>query len=497
MDHPEEYAALESRFRRIELLKQAENLLHWDQSVMMPPGGAEARGAQLAELRVVGHEAITDPGIEALFDGVDESALDVWQRANLREMRRLWADANAVPSDLVAAHSTACTACETIWRTARADNDFAAVLDSLREVLNLTREIGSAKAESLGLGLYDALLSRYAPGMTIDEITPIFADYAAFLPDFLEAVLTRQEEGPELLDLEGPFPLEAQRALMCRLAETIGLDFESARLDESLHPFSAGVPEDSRITTRYHEDDFADSMMAVLHETGHAMYERGRPEVWRGQPVGRARGMVLHESQSLLVEMQVCRSRRFIAWVAPLLRQAFGADGPAWDADNLYRRAILVRRSFIRVDADEVTYPAHIILRTRLERAMLAGDLDPADLPGAWNEGMAALLGITPPDDRLGCLQDIHWYDGDWGYFPTYTLGAMAAAQIYRAAVAADTDIEPALAKGDFAPLMAWLRDNIHGQGCLYTADELLTRATGRPLDPEAFKAHLKARYLG
>lgn len=491
------YEVLERRFRRLDILRQAEGLLHWDQSVLMPPGGASARGAQLAELKVIGHEIITDPEIELLLGEVDPTALGHWQQANIREMRRIWADANAVPADLVVAHSNACTACEAVWREARANSDFAAVLPTLEEVLRLTREIGAVKASFLKVSLYDALLDRYAPGMRIDEITPVLNDYADFLPSFLGRVLERQKMEQPVIELPGPFPLDTQRALMRRLAETVGLDFQSARLDESLHPFSAGIPEDSRITTRYDEENFADAMMAVLHETGHAMYERGRPVEWRGQPVGRSRGMVIHESQSLLVEMQVCRSRDFINWVAPMLKEEFSGEGAAWNADNLYRRTTFVEPSFIRVDADEVTYPAHVILRTRLEQAMLEGDLALKDLPGAWNDAMQELLGISPPEDRLGCLQDIHWYDGAWGYFPTYTLGAMAAAQVFQSARTADSGILPCIAEGDFKPLMAWLRKNIHGQGCFYTADELLLRATGRPLDLSSFKTHLQERYLG
>jgi carboxypeptidase Taq len=236
--------------------------------------------------------------------------------------------------------------------------------------------------------------------------------------------------------------------------------------------------------------------MHVLHETGHALYERGLPADWRLQPVGRACGMSVHESQSLLVEMQACRSPEFIAFAAPLLREAFGGDGPAWAAENLVGHSHRVERGLIRVDADEVTYPAHVILRTRLERAMLAGDLPLPDLPAAWNAGMDALLGVVPPDDRDGCLQDIHWFNGAWGYFPTYTLGAMTAAQLYAAALAAVPDIPTAIGRGDFVPLMGWLRQNVHAQGSLLTTDELLTAATGRPLDPEVFRGHLEARYL-
>jgi carboxypeptidase Taq len=411
-------------------------------------------------------------------------------------MRRLWRHATAVSEDQVEALSRAVSACEATWRDARADSDFAAVAGKLEAVLALVRETAAAKAEALGLSPYDALLDEYEPDGRAQEIDRVFADLEAFLPDFLAAVLDRQRRLPPPSMPAGPFPIERQRALGVRLMTRLGFDFEHGRLDVSLHPFCGGTPDDVRITTRYDEADFTSALMGVLHETGHALYERGLPERWRRQPAGQARGMSLHESQSLLVEMQVCRSRPFLGFAAPLLREAFEAEGPAWEADNLYRLYTRVEPGFIRVDADEVTYPAHVILRYRLERAMVAGDLAVADLPGAWNEGHGKLLGLVPPDDRRGCLQDIHWYDGAWGYFPTYTLGAMTAAQLFAAALAADPGIEPGIARGDFVALFAWLRRNVHGKGSLLSTPALLEEATGRRLDADVFKAHLRRRYL-
>ena len=262
-----------------------------------------------------------------------------------------------------------------------------------------------------------------------------------------------------------------------------------------MHPFCGGVPDDIRMTARYDEADVASGLMAILHETGHALYNAGLPKAWRQQPVGRPRGFAVHESQSLLIEMQVCRSPAFLRWLAPLLAATFGRDGPALAADNLYRRAIHVERGYIRVDADEVTYPLHVILRYRLEKALLDGGLEVADLPAAWNEGMRELLGLTPPDDRLGCLQDIHWPVGAVGYFPCYTLGAMVAAQLFQAAQAAAPDILPAVGRGDFSPLLRWLRANVHEQGSLLDMPDLLTHATGRPLELQPFLNHLRARY--
>ncbi|WP_455373399.1 carboxypeptidase M32 [Limibacillus halophilus] len=495
---PSAYQQLETRFKRIAALEEASGFLHWDLSTIMPEGSADSRGEQLAALSLTTHEMITDPRLSDWLSEAEEEGqgLDAWQRANLREMKRRWLHANAVPADLVEAESRATRRCEMAWRKARPASDFSAVKPQLAELLAIVREVAAVKGEALGLSPYDALLDQFDPGNRAERIDPVFEDLAAFLPGFLEEVLEKQASAEAPLPLEGPFPTARQEALARRLLQAVGFDFNEGRLDVSLHPFSGGTPEDSRITTRYDEDNFLSAMMGVLHESGHAQYERGLPKEWRRQPVGEARGMTLHESQSLLVEMQACRSREFIGFMAPLAREAFGAGGPAWEPENLLKHYRRVQRGFIRVDADEVTYPAHVILRYRLERPLIAGELSLDDLPAAWNEGLEELLGIRPPEDRLGVLQDIHWYDGAFGYFPTYTLGAMTAAQFFGAAAGEKPEILEGLSKGDFQPLMAWLRAKVHGKGSLLSGDELLAEATGRPLDAATFKAHLKRRYL-
>ncbi|HUH83544.1 MAG TPA: carboxypeptidase M32 [Stellaceae bacterium] len=491
------YRSLEARFARLGALQDATAMLQWDTATLMPAGGAAARAEQLATLRLVCHELLTDPAVADLLAQAEaEPALDPWQLANLAEMRRLWVHATAVPADLVEALSKACSACEMRWREARPAGDFALVLPALGRVLALVRETAAVKAERLGKRRYEALLDEYEPGGSEAAIDRLFDKLAKSLPRLIEGALQRQAQRPPLLPLTGPFPIEAQRKLGLELMQRLGFDFEHGRLDVSLHPFCGGTPDDVRLTTRYDESNFTRALMGVLHETGHALYERGLPPDWRRQPVGHARGMSLHESQSLLMEMQACRSREFIEFLVPLLRQAFGGSGKAWEADNLYRLYTHVERSLIRVDADEVTYPAHVILRYRLERALVAGDLALADLPGAWNDGMRALLGVAPANDREGCLQDIHWYDGAWGYFPTYTLGAMTAAQIFDAAKRADPRIPASVAVGDFAPLLTWLRANVHAKGSRYATAEIITQATGRPLDASTFERHIETRYL-
>ena len=490
------YRQLEAAFRKAALVDEAAAFLSWDASVNMPDRSAESRAEQLATLRVLSHEMLTAPEIADWIAAAEGSnaALGEWQRANLREMRRAWVHRAAVAPDLVAALTRACSACEMVWREAKHKGDFAAVLPKMKEVLRLSVEMGQAKAAKLGTSVYDALLDQYEPEGRAAEIDPIFADLAAFLPGAVARAIEMQAKNPAE-DPKGPFPVERQRALSLELMRRIGFPFEQGRLDVSRHPFSGGTPDDLRITTRYDEDDFARALMGTLHETGHALYEAGLPKAWRRQPVGEARGMAMHESQSLLLEMQVCRSREFVAFAAPIVREALAGAGPAWSADNLYRLGIRVTRGFIRVDADEVTYPCHVILRYRLERAMIAGDLALEDLPGAWNDGLRALLGVAPPNHTLGCLQDIHWYDGAWGYFPTYTLGALAAAQLFQALERAVPDIRAQIARGDFGALFAWLREHVHGRASLRSTQELIADATGRRLGTAAFKAHLPRRY--
>ena len=491
------YQELEDRFARINALGGAASMLHWDMSTMMPSGGVKSRSEQLAVLKSVHHSMITDPAISDLLDGAEaDTTLDAWGRANVREMRRTWVHQAAIEAKLVEAMSLACSKCETRWRDARKDNDFKSVLPHLEEVLTLTREMAAAKSSYLGLEEYDALLDAYEPDGKSADIDIIFADLAAFLPAFTDEVLEKQKSKKTPKLPAGPFPVTAQQKLAGDFMKTLGFDFNHGRLDESLHPFCGGTNDDVRITTRYDEADFTTAMMGVLHETGHALYDMGLPKKYRGQPVGDARSMSIHESQSLLIEMQACRSPEFLEFATPLMRDAFAKDGEEWSVENMTGVYTRVEKGFIRVDADEVTYPSHVILRYQLEKAAIAGELQMADLPTAWNDGLEKLLGIRPKNDTVGCLQDIHWYDGAWGYFPTYTLGALSAAQLFDAACKAKPKIKPGIARGDFSPLLSWLRENVHGLGSSVSTSEIIKSASGQALSAEVFKNHLKTRYL-
>jgi len=488
------YDRLTRRAARLGALGEAAAILHWDASTMMPRGGGTARGEQLATLAGLAHEMMTAPDMaDDLRDATAETA---WDIANLALMRRAHARATALPTALVEATARANSACEKIWREAKAAADFAMVRPALEEVLRLQRQTAQALSAAIGLAPYDALMESYQPGVTAAEVEPVFDAYEAFLHEALPRAEEIQARRGPPLPLPGPFPAGKQRELCRSLSLRLGLEAEHSRLDESVHPFCGGTPSDVRITTFYSEAHPAKALLGVLHETGHALYERGLPEAFARQPVGESAGMAAHESQSLIIEMQACRSDAFLSFLGPELHRLYGGDAAPYAPDNLARLWRRVGRGFIRVDADELTYPAHVILRFRLERAMIEGRLAIADLPGAWAEGLRSLLGITPPDDAQGCLQDIHWHDGGFGYFPSYTLGAMAAAQLMKAARAAAPGLDAALAQGDLSPLLGWLRLNVHGHGASLGFQELLRAATGKPLDPMDFQAHLAMRYL-
>jgi carboxypeptidase Taq len=328
----------------------------------------------------------------------------------------------------------------------------------------------------------------------------VFEALKAFLLDFVPGALARQEARfakTPLKPLQGPYPIEKQRALGLEMMEAIGFDFDHGRLDVSHHPFCGGVPTDVRMTTRYVTTDFLSSLLGILHESGHALYEQNLPKAWRHWPLGKARGMGVHESQSLFVEKQIGCSAEFWQWAEPKARSYLGEDAFAgWTLDDLLAHVHLVKRGLIRVDADEVTYPLHVILRYELEQALVAGKIEVADLPEAWDEKMRDYLGLSTLDNpKDGPMQDVHWPSGAFGYFPSYTLGAMMAAQQWAALEKAVPDARAQMARGEFAAINGWRRDNIWSEGSRYSTPELMARATGEPLNARYFIAHLKRRY--
>ena len=473
----------------------ATSMLGWDRNAMMPPNGNAARAAAEAELQALMHRVRTDPQLADTLRLAQAENLSDTERANLREMRRDWRAANALPEALVQAKSLAGAKCEHAWRSQRAANDWQGFLENFREVVRLSREEARLLADETGLSRYDALMDRYEPGVRAADIDRIFSDVKTWLPQLIQRVQDKQRDEP-LIRPTGPFPVAAQRALNLAVMARLGFDFDSGRLDESVHPFSGGVPEDVRLTTRYREDDFVQSLMGTIHETGHARFEQNLPRDWLGQALGVARSYGIHESQSLSFEMQLARSRAFVGLLAPMLATHFGPQ-PAFDPDNFHRLLTRVKPGLIRVNADEVTYPAHIILRYEIERALIEEQIEPDDIPALWDEKMQSLLGLdTRGNYQDGCLQDVHWSDGSFGYFPSYTLGAMYAAQWFATIRRSTPDLDARIATGDFAPVFDWLGNKIWSQASRWETPELVEKASGEALNPALFRAHLESRYL-
>lgn len=492
------YRDLRRRFDRHYLLRSSADLLEWDAQAVMPEGGGDLRAAQLGTLRLLAHEAIAAPDMEERLAQAEASPPeDVWERANLASMRRAWVHAAAVPADLVEARTKLTSSCELAWRTARKNDDFASLLPKLTEVVNLTRQVGQAKAAVMKLSVYDALADEYEPGAREAVLAPLFARLERELPPLVDAIVEAQARSGAVPELAGPFPIDRQAALGRHLAGRMGFDFSRGRLDVSAHPFCGGAAEDVRMTTRYDERDFLSSTFGVIHETGHALYEMGLPRAWTRQPVGHAPGMGLHESQSLLMEMQAARTPEFLGYLADTLAEYFDSNTDLPNREKLARHVLHVERSLIRVDADEATYPLHIVVRFQLERALICGDLAVKDLPTAFRDAMARIVGLRPSDDRNGCLQDVHWPSGAFGYFPSYTIGAMAAAQLFEAATKARPGIFAELARGEFTSLRDYAREHVHEYGSRYDTNGILERATGRGLDVDVLLKHLRRRYLG
>jgi carboxypeptidase Taq len=490
------HAQLEQIFTRLYRYQHLMAMAGWDRSTMMPPKGNEARAKALAELDVLMHRTLTDPALDELFAGAEAQTCDEEAAASLREMRRVWLMASRLPESLVEARSLAGARCEHDWRRQRAANDWSGFLANFEEVVRLAREEATRLADATGLGRYESLIDKYEPGVRCEQLDAIFTDIKRWLPGLIARVRERQAGDPPQRP-QGPFSIERQRELGLIMMRRLGFDFDAGRLDLSVHPFCGGVAEDVRITTRYRDDDFMQSLMGIIHETGHARYEQGLPRARVHLPVGQARSMGVHESQSLSFEMQLGRHPGLLAQLSPLLNEHFGVS-PLFEPDNLIKLFTRVEPGLIRVDADELCYPAHVILRYEIERGLIEGDVDCRDVPAMWDEKMRDYLGLdTRGNFRDGCLQDIHWTDGSFGYFPSYTLGAMYAAQYFAAMRRERPLLDADIAAGELEPVFAWLGQHIWSQGSRWTTDELITRATGSPLDPTHYRAHLEARYLG
>ncbi len=489
------FAKLDEHLRKIEALEHALAILGADEATHMAVGGGEKRAEAMSTLAGIHHRQATAPEIADWIAAAEKETLNEEQQAALRELQRAYINLTCLPSEFVERQTKARMRSEQLWRDLRAKNDWAGFLPALEGVVALVREEADLRAGVLGLDPYDALMEQYDPGHRAADIAPVFDELKAFLKDFVPEALAVQEERTAKIPrpLAGPYAIDKQRELGLAMMGAIGFDFTHGSLSVSHHPFCGGVPTDVRITTRYKTTDFLSALMGVLHETGHALYEQNLPKEWSHWPLGKARGMAMHESQSLFVEKQIGRNPAFWQWALPHVEKHLGE---AWSMDDILPHVHRVERGLIRVDADEVTYPLHVILRFELERELVGGKLAAADLPEAWDAKMRDYLGLSTIDNPAdGPMQDVHWPSATFGYFPSYTLGAMMAAQQWAALKKEHPSADSDLVAGRFEAIADWRRQKIWSQASRWSTPELLERATGEKLNAAHFTAHLKERY--
>ncbi|WP_029040888.1 carboxypeptidase M32 [Cucumibacter marinus] len=483
----------------LEALSHAQNFLSIDEAVSMPAGGGEKRAEAVAAVAAIIHERMTAPQVGDWLEAAKQEGLEGDKARAIEEFERVYVSQTCLPADFVRRKTLATMRGEQTWRKCRAENDWNGFLPALEEIVKVAREESQLRAEATGFAPYDALLEQFDPGARTATIDPVFDRLKGFLKDFVPEVLEAQEARHArrpLRPVEGPFPIAAQRELGLAMMKVLGFDFEHGRLDVSYHPFCGGVPTDIRITTRYREDDFLTALMGTMHETGHALYEQGLPAEWSHWPLGHARGMAVHESQSLFVEKQIGRNPAFWEFALPEVKKHLPMLDD-WSIEDVLDHILLVKPGFIRVDADEVTYPLHIILRYEIEQLLIAGEMQAADLPEAWDARMRDYLGLSTLDNpKDGPMQDVHWPGGAFAYFPSYTLGAIMASQQWAAINSEMPDIEDDLRRGDVTRLNDWRRDHIWSKASRLSTPDLMQAATGSPLDAEVFIDHLKARYL-
>ncbi|MBU2190881.1 MAG: carboxypeptidase M32 [Alphaproteobacteria bacterium] len=490
------FAKLDALGRKLEALEHAQAILGADEATHMAVGGGEKRAEAMSVLAGMHHRQATAPEIDDWIAAAETESLNEEQAAALREFRRHHANLTCLPAEFVERQTTARMRCEQLWRDLRGKNDWANFLPALEGVIALVREEAQMRSEATGLDPYDALMEQYDPGNRAAEITPVFTDLKSFLRDFVPEALAVQQERlvrTPLKPLSGDYPIERQRELGLAMMAAVGFDLTHGSLAVSHHPFCGGVPSDVRITTRYRSTEFLSALMGVLHETGHALYEQNLPKEWSHWPLGKARGMAMHESQSLFVEKQLGRNPAFWQWALPEVEKHLGE---AWSIDDILPHVHFVQPGLIRVDADEVTYPLHVILRYELEQELVAGRLEATDIPEAWDARMRDYLGLSTVDNFAdGPMQDVHWPSGAFGYFPSYTLGAMMAAQQWSALKAERPAIDDEIATGRFDTVNEWRRAKIWSQGSRHSTPDLLERATGERLNAAHFIDHLRARY--
>ncbi|MFB6129775.1 MAG: carboxypeptidase M32 [Salinigranum sp.] len=491
---PDAYARLVRKVKRINNVGAASEVLSWDQEVMMPEGGTPARAQQLSTLSGLQHELLTEDELGDLLDELDGEDLDGERAAVVREVRREYERAVRVPTELIEEISTTTSESLPVWERAREEDDWSAFAPYVEKLVDLKRQY--AEHIDPDEDPYAVLFADYEPYLPLSRAEEILEELRETLVPMIAEI--RESETPITTDAfasRGPYDVDEQEELVRRALTLLGYPWERGRLDTSSHPFSTGNQFDARLTTRFKPDDPIDALTSTIHEFGHATYTLGLPEADYGTPLGEHRGLAVHESQSRLWENHVGRSKPFWELFLPTLVEYF-PQAEEVTVEGAYESVNEVAEdNVIRVEADELTYHLHIILRFEIERALVSGDLDVADVPEVWNDKMEEYLGVRPESDAEGCLQDIHWSHGSFGYFPTYSLGSVLAAQLFAAAERDVVDLEAKIRAGEFDPLREWLTENVHRYGQRYETNELVRKATGEDFSADAFVDYVTGKY--
>jgi carboxypeptidase Taq len=489
---PDAYEALLDRVQRWNAVGSASGVLGWDQQVMMPEGGTPARSKQLSALSSVHHDMVTADETGELLDELDDADLTDEQAAVVREVRREYERADAVPVELVEEISETGSEALQAWEEAKAEDDFDEFAPYLEKHVELKREY--AEHIDPDRDPYEVLFEEFEPCLSMERAESILAELREALVPMIEDI--RESDVELAVDtFEGTFPEDEQEALSRDALELVGYDFDRGRLDVSSHPFTSGNQFDCRVTTRFDETDPLGAVGSTVHEFGHAQYNLGLPQEHFGTPLGTSRDLSVHESQSRLWENHVGRSEAFWQEFLPVFQEHFPQTEEATVRDAYEAFNQVYEDNLIRVEADELTYHLHIVIRFEIERDLVRGDLDVEDVPGVWNDKYEEYLGIRPDTDSEGCLQDIHWSHGNFGYFPTYSLGSVMAAQLFEAAEAEIDDLDAKIAEGEFGDLRDWLGENVHRHGARYETNELVVRATGEDFSADAFLDYVDEKY--
>jgi carboxypeptidase Taq len=489
------YLYLESIFRETKLLQNIKSMLSWDTRVMLPKNSVEARSEQNAYLSKLIREKIYNPLTKEKIEEANslKHTLNEWQQANLKKMEEIYAEYNIIDNSLLQETAKASAICEMTWREAKKHNDYKRVEPAFSKLISLKREIANCKAKYFNLKPYETLLDSYDEGRKIYQLDHIFSELKATLPNIIAQVRSKQKVKPSL---EGEFPTQKQMEFAKHIMSILGFDFSHGRIDISPTAFRGGTQQDIRLGVAFNEQNLFSGLYSIIHETGHAMYNSNLPKSYAYQPVGASLNTSIHESQAILYQRQIGGSLEFLNFLHPHLISHFNLNSREFSLENIRSYIRHVEPSFIRTRSDEVTYQLHIILRYELEKRLIIGELEVKDLSHAWNEGFKELFGLTPPNDTEGCLQDIHWYKGKFGYFPCYTIGSIIAAQLMNSIKVSLPNLGSDIKEGNFKPLQEWLKDNIHSKGSLFTAEETLKQATGEQMNASYFISYLKNNYL-